>query len=260
MKKASLTIGFLVCMLAFGTKLIQAASVLETWCITKGQEWDVALKRCTVGPTAEVSVDIWLDIQPEESLANYGTIDNDTFIHNYGGNIDNYGTINNKGTAVENISGTINNFGTFNNDSYLQNRPETMLPTDGIFNNYGSINNNGTFYNHGTINNNSAFNNNGTITNNGTIESVGAIENNGTIESDGTIESEDTVENNGIINNHGEWYMVGTTINNYGGIIWNWYDGILYLYGQFDNFGDFINDGKIIYPNSVFIPLIMSGG
>jgi len=227
-----------------------------------------------------------LTINSGVTLFNYGTItsygtitNNGTFRTEIGGQINNYGSIENTTTEFK-VFGTFTNYGnftntslgTFNNDNTTGHVVNTST---------GTITNTGTFYikagdtldNYGTITNNGTFRtqSGGNINNYGSIENTttefkvfGTFTNYGnfTNTSTGKFNNEDTTtgsiinESTGTITNTGTFYIkAGDTLTNYGTIISS---NVFRFIGPFTNYGKFTNTG-IVNGSDEAIGIITNG-
>lgn len=155
------------------------------------------------------------------TLANNGTLTDESYIGNYGSMsnsgtltvligcpLASCGTFSNQGLFVNTPGGAIHNEGNFGNSNYNARRPQL-----GNFTNEGTMMNSGVFYNDvlGTTLNTGAFDNLGTISNLGTVDNFGSINNSVSIITSGYIRNNNgasiinwrTISNSGNISNSG---------------------------------------------------------
>lgn len=185
--------------------------------------------------------------------------------------LNNGGTVNNKGTFTNNgivqngnqfqNENIADNYGAFNNNNVLDNRTggqftnRTGATLDG---NFGTnLLNNGTFVNQATmgtfgqINNNSSFTNNGQLS----INTGATLNNNGNWANSGTVNSTNAINNNGgslwsnsgllNINSGCIFTNAGTLTNNPTGNISNFFELVNSTGGQFNNNGRVVSFVRI---------------
>jgi len=161
----------------------------NSWYVLNG---DYTITACQI---LNIAVGITLRINAGQTLTNNGTINNASYLRNFGTfnnngtfnntlNIFNANTINNNGTFNNNTTGNIfNNFGTINNTSIINNTGITYNDGGTTINNSGVIyiSGGGETYNDSTINNTGTISTSnggpcgaGTLTNNGTINNTGS--------------------------------------------------------------------------------------
>jgi hypothetical protein len=162
----------------------------------------------------------------------------DTGNINEGGQLNNYGTVNNAGWLNSNTGGFLGNFGTLNNNSdglFVPRNGWLYINSGGLYNE-GTLNNNsggilynslGGLYNHGTLNNNSGSN--VSISNFGYMDNYGTLNNN----SGATM----TID-------AGYFTNYGIVINNSGASLTNYYSMMTNdTSGTLENYGVFANTG-----------------
>ncbi|MBL4612115.1 MAG: hypothetical protein JKY91_00070 [Emcibacter sp.] len=156
-----------------------------------------------------------------QSIAIYGILNNNSS-----------GILNNKNTIT--TLGTMTNRGTINNDKYFKVDAHFLSGgSDGIFNNYGTLNNNYGVENNGYFTNKST----GVINNGGTIYNYEELNNEGLLVNNQSVYNYNgsTIKNTGTLNNN-------NLVRNYdGGIIEN--TGI---FNNFENTASFINEGRFV--------------
>lgn len=159
--------------------------------------------------------------------------------NNAGGEIRNFGAIDNQGTVWN--GGSITNTTLFDNSGTLINNDRVLNEITAIFNNLPT----------GLIQNNQTFEAGGTLHNEGSIVNSASfiINSSGTMTNDGSFENHQNMDNSGIINNNNYLLNVGILNNHFGAIINN--------YGHLDNTGTLeILDCSILFQ---FSNILISG-
>lgn len=134
-------IAILALIFIFSQNPVQAASELETWCLSVGETWDSAYSKCTVNGI--VSSTEPLNILPDESLYIHGTLSVEGNIYNAGeiwtvfGNLYNYAIIENNNTlAISDFSEFIN-YGSLINNGMFGTVDFSQSTNNGVVTNIG---------------------------------------------------------------------------------------------------------------------------